>query len=88
VKEHLHKYRRTPGHGSLCELCGEMKAVKTERPIEPKDIVRIKHGRPGNTGVVNRIDGESVNVFVTQNNPSGLGIWFNVSELKRIGRIK
>lgn len=58
------------------------------RPIEPKDVVRIKKGLPGKTGVVNRIDGESVNVFVTQNNPAGIGIWFNIKELKRIGRVK
>lgn len=58
------------------------------RPIESKDVVRIKHGLPGKTGVVNRVDGESVNVFVTQNNPAGIGVWFNVRELKRIGRVK
>lgn len=58
------------------------------RPIAPKDIVRIKKGLPGKTGVVNRIDGESVNVFITQNNPSQIGIWFNIRELKRIGKVK
>lgn len=58
------------------------------RPLEPKDVVRIKKGLPGNTGVINRIDGESVNVFVTQNNTSQIGIWFNIREVKRIGRVK
>lgn len=59
-----------------------------KRPIESKDVVRIKRGLPGKTGVVNRVDGESVNVFVTQDNPFGIGIWFNYRELKRIGRVK
>jgi len=59
-----------------------------KRPLAPKDVVRIKKGLPGKTGVVNRLDGESVNVFVTQNNPFGIGIWFNERELKRIGRVK
>ena len=58
------------------------------RPIAPKDIVRIKKGLPGKTGVVNRIDGESVNVFITQNNPSQIGIWFNIKKIKRIGKVK
>lgn len=56
--------------------------------FKAKDIVRIKQGLEKNTGVVNRIDGESVNVFVTQDNPSGLGIWFNYRELKRISSTK
>ncbi len=58
------------------------------KEIRPKDVVRIKKGLPGKTGVVNRIDGESVNVFVTQDNPSKIGVWFNIREVKRIGRIK
>ncbi len=58
------------------------------RPIQSKDVVRIKKGLPGTTGIVNRIDGESVNIFVTQNNPSGIGVWFNIRDVKRIGRIK
>ena len=58
-----------------------------KRPIEPKDIVRIKKGLPGKTGVVNRIDGESVNIFITQNNPSGIGVWYNIRDIKRIGRV-
>lgn len=58
------------------------------RPLESKDVVRIKKGLPGNTGVVNKVDGESVNVFVTQNNPFGIGIWFNIRELKRIGKVR
>lgn len=58
------------------------------RPIESGDIVRIKHGLPGKTGVVNRVENESVNVFVTQNNPSGIGVWFNIREVKRIGRVR
>lgn len=58
------------------------------RQLEPKDVVRIKKGLPGKTGVVNKIDGESVNVFVTQNNPFGIGIWFNIRELKRIGKVR
>lgn len=64
--------------------------MKTLRPIETKDVVRIKRGLPGKTGVVNRVleDGQSVNVFVTQDNPAGLGIWYNVRELKRIGKVK
>jgi hypothetical protein len=62
--------------------------MKHKRPIETKDIVRIKRGIPGKTGVVNRVDGESVNVFVTQNNPYGIGIWFNIREVKRIGKVR
>ena len=58
------------------------------KPIQTNDVVRIKEGLPGKTGVVNRVDGESVNVFVTQNNPYGIGIWFNVRDLKRIGRVR
>jgi hypothetical protein len=65
-----------------------MKTTYKNRPIESKDIVRIKKGLPGKTGVVNRVDGESVNVFVTQNNPYQIGIWFNLKEVKRIGRVK
>lgn len=53
--------------------------------FKPGDVVRIKRGIPGKTGAVNRLKGESVNVFVTQNNPSGIGTWFNERELKRIG---
>lgn len=60
---------------------------KNLRHLQKNDVVRIKKGRPGKTGVVNRIDGESVNIFVTQNNPDGIGIWFNIRELKIIGRV-
>lgn len=56
-----------------------------KRPIESKDVVRIKHGLPGKTGVVNRVDGESVNIFIKGKT---IGIWFNIREIKRIGRIK
>lgn len=55
------------------------------RPIESKDVVRIKKGIPGATGVVNRVDGESVNVFVKG---STIGTWFNIRELKRTGKVK
>lgn len=56
-----------------------------KRPIESKDIVRTDKG---STGVVNRLCGNNVNVFITQNNPAGIGIWFNIKQLKRIGRVK
>lgn len=56
--------------------------------FQKQDVVRIKKGLPGKTGVVNRIDGESVNVFVTQDNPEGMGIWFNYRDLKKIGSTK
>ena len=57
--------------------------------IKSKDIVRIKTKKGYQaTGVVNRVDGNNVNVFVTQNNPYSLGIWFFLDEVKRIGRVK
>jgi len=56
-----------------------------KRPIEAKDVVRIKKGIPGKTGVVNRVEFESVHVFVKGHQ---IGIWFNVRDLKRIGRVK
>lgn len=62
--------------------------MTSPRPLESKDVVRIKHGLPGKTGVVNRTEGESVNVFVTQDNLYGIGVWFNVREVKRIGRVR
>lgn len=51
------------------------------------DVVRVKKGLPGKTGVVNRVcyDTESVNVFITYDNPSGIGVWYNYKELKKIG---
>lgn len=60
--------------------------MKYTRILE-KDVVRIKKGLPGKTGVVLRVDGESACVVVTQGNPSGIGVWFSVRELKRIGRV-
>jgi len=59
--------------------------MKQPRPIEPLDVVRIKKGLPGKTGVVNRVDGESVNVFIKN---EYIGIWFNVREVKRIGKTR
>lgn len=61
--------------------------MKPTRPIESNDIVRIKKEIPEKTGVVNRVEGESVNIFITDG-PSDIGIWFNIREIKRIGRIK
>lgn len=57
--------------------------------IKSKDVVRIKTKKGYQaTGVVNRVDGDNINVFVTQNNPYGLGVWFDLSEVKRIGKVK
>jgi len=53
--------------------------------ITAKDVVRIKKGLPGKTGVVVRIDHESASVVIKGND---FGTWFNIRELKRIGRIK
>lgn len=65
-----------------------MKEYKPYWP-EPKDVVRIKNAF-GWTGVVNRvcIETESVNVFITQHNPSEIGVWYNIREVKKIGSTK
>jgi transcription antitermination factor NusG len=48
------------------------------------DVVRVSSGQMfGKTGVVNRISGSRVNVFLKG---EYIGIWFNVDELRRIGR--
>lgn len=61
--------------------------MKTKSPLSKNDIVRIIDGQGKNwTGVVNRIDGDSVSVYVTQHN--GFAVWFQQSALKRIGRIR
>jgi transcription elongation factor len=60
---------------------------KQTRPLEKNDIVRVINGQgTGWTGVVNRIDGDSVSVFVTQNN--NFATWFSLEDLKRIARIR
>lgn len=59
--------------------------------FQSQDVVRVISGQgKGKTGVVNRQpEGhETVNVFITQDNPSGLGIWYQASELKKIGSTK
>lgn len=57
--------------------------------IKSKDVVRIKTKKGYQaTGVVNRVYGDNVNVFVTQNNPYSIGVWFQLTEVKRIGKVK
>ena len=59
--------------------------MKLKKPISSKDIVRIISGKCKNrTGVVNRIDGDSINIFLKG---SYIGVWFLIEEIKRIGRI-
>jgi hypothetical protein len=68
-----------PGHAS-------------KRPLLSKDIVRVVMPDVSKnvTGIVNRVDVNTglVNVFITQDNPSGIGIWYDKKHLKRIGRTR
>jgi len=61
--------------------------AKGDEPLSNGDVVKVitgkKYGRnKADTGVVNRIDGDSVNVFLKD---QYIGTWFNKNELKRIG---
>ena len=54
--------------------------------LNKKDVVRVISGQcEGKTGVVNRTDGDSINVFLKG---VSIGIWFQRDELKKIGRVK
>jgi len=62
--------------------------MKTIRPIEPSDVVRISPELMGDvagkSGIVVRLHGDSVCVVV-----KGVwdhGIWFSLEDIKRIGR--
>lgn len=60
------------------------KVLKKKRPIEKNDVVRLPDGR---SGIVNRIEGDNASVFISPSKVGSIAIWFNISELKRIGRI-
>lgn len=73
----------------MCNGCRNphliIEAQVTLKPITSKDVIRIVSGQcKGQTGVVNRIDGDNVNIFLKDNS---IGVWFNIREIKRIGRI-
>jgi ribosomal protein L24 len=54
--------------------------------LKPQDVVRIMNGQcRGKTGVVNRVQDQSVNIFLKGNT---IGIWFNIYQVKRIGSTK
>lgn len=55
------------------------------KSIEKKDVVRTNSGK---TGVVNRVYDQNVSVFITQDNPYQIAIWYDITELKKIGRVK
>lgn len=57
-----------------------------KRELAERDVVRIITGPlKGNTGVINRIENDQVNVFIKD---TYIGIWFEIKELQRIGKIK
>ena len=55
------------------------------RPLSERDVVRVLN-HPKTTGVVKRIRDESVCIIPTNDNPHGIGVWYQASNLKRIGR--
>lgn len=59
---------------------------KLNRPLASGDVVRILEGQcAGITAVINRIEGDAVNIFMKN---QYIGIWFNILNLKRIGKVK
>lgn len=65
-----------------CSCGGKPKTSKIE--LKRGDVVRILHPQcPNETGVVNRINGDTISVFRTKKN--NFATWFDKSHLKKIG---
>jgi len=58
------------------------------RPIEKNDVVRIVKSK--DTGIVIKTFGDNVSVVLTKydKNEFNFGVWFNLTEVKRIGKVK